>query len=106
MFLALWEYEVKPGCEERFEKVYGPAGDWARLFRSDSQYRETRLLRDPFRPSLYLTLDYWNSCQSYEEFMAAHNAEYKALDVEAEALTIKERRVGWYDLIGPQSNIR
>jgi hypothetical protein len=32
MFLALWEYEVKPGCEERFENVYGPEGDWARLF--------------------------------------------------------------------------
>lgn len=33
MFLALWEYEVKPGCEERFEKVYGPEGNWAQLFR-------------------------------------------------------------------------
>src|SRR5205814_3756608 len=42
MFLALWEYEVKSGCEERFESAYGPGGDWARLFRSDSNYRETR----------------------------------------------------------------
>jgi hypothetical protein len=24
MFVTLWEYEVKPSCEERFEKVYGP----------------------------------------------------------------------------------
>ncbi|MEQ1353628.1 MAG: hypothetical protein ABLT11_06390, partial [Candidatus Acidiferrum sp.] len=23
MFLALWEFEVKPGCEERFQTVYG-----------------------------------------------------------------------------------
>jgi len=28
MFVALWEFEVKPGCEERLEKVYGPRGDW------------------------------------------------------------------------------
>jgi hypothetical protein len=35
MFVALWEYEVKPGEEERFEKAYGPDGDWVRLFRSD-----------------------------------------------------------------------
>ncbi len=24
MFLVLWEYEVKPGFEQRFERVYGP----------------------------------------------------------------------------------
>ena len=71
MFLALWEYEVKPGCEERFEKVYGPAGDWAMLFRCDSNYQETRLLRDPFRPAIYLTLDFWKSRQAHEEFLAA-----------------------------------
>ncbi len=46
MFVTLWEYEVKPSCEERFEKVYGPEGDWAKLFRSDGNYLETRLLRD------------------------------------------------------------
>ncbi len=28
MFVALWEYEVKPGCEERFENAYGPGGEW------------------------------------------------------------------------------
>ena len=28
MFVALWEYEVKPGCEERFKNAYRPAGDW------------------------------------------------------------------------------
>jgi hypothetical protein len=49
MFVALWEFEVKPGCEERFEMVYGPDGDWAKLFRSDSHYHETRLVQDAFR---------------------------------------------------------
>ena len=49
MFVALWEFEVKPGYEERFEMVYGPDGDWAKLFRRDSRYRETRLVQDAFR---------------------------------------------------------
>jgi hypothetical protein len=61
MFLALWEYEVKPGFEERFEKVYGPDGDWARLFRSDPHYHQTRLVRDSFRCGVYLTLDFWDT---------------------------------------------
>ncbi len=101
MFVALWEFEVKPGDEERFEKAYGPVGDWARLFRSDSNYRETRLLRDAFRPAIYLTLDFWDSREAYEKFMEAHKDEYKALDAAGEELTSKERRLGWYELVEP-----
>ncbi len=51
MFVALWEYEVKPGCEERFENAYGPSGDWARLFQSDSNYRETGIRAKPTNSS-------------------------------------------------------
>jgi len=49
MFLALWEYEVKPGCEERFEKDYGPEGDWAQLLRRDPHNVLTRLEREGFQ---------------------------------------------------------
>jgi heme-degrading monooxygenase HmoA len=101
MFVALWEFEVKPGGEERFEKAYGPDGDWARLFRNDSNYRETRLLRDPLRPAIYLTLDFWSSRPAYEKFLADHGAEYKTLDDATEGLTSNERRIGWYELVAP-----
>ncbi len=99
MFVALWEYEVKPGCEERFENAYGPGGEWVRLFRSDSNYKETRLLHDPFRPTIYLTLDFWNSREAYQKFKAAHQKEYKTLDATGEELTRSERRVGWYEMV-------
>jgi heme-degrading monooxygenase HmoA len=101
MFVALWEYEVKPGSEKRFEEAYGPAGGWARLFRSDSNHRETRLLHDPVRPAIYLSLDFWNSREAYEQFMAAHKDKYKKLEAAGEELTSKERRIGWYELVGP-----
>jgi heme-degrading monooxygenase HmoA len=101
MFVALWEFEVKPGCEKRFENAYGPTGDWTKLFRSDSNYRETRLLRDAFRPAIYLTLDFWNSREAYDEFMAANKDTYKMLDAAGEELASKERRLGWYELAGP-----
>jgi heme-degrading monooxygenase HmoA len=99
MFLALWEYEVKPGCEERFEELYGPSGGWARLFRTDPRYQGTRLLRDPFRLHVYLTLDFWASRQSYEQFLAAHTAEYQAMDAAGEKLTACERRAGLYESV-------
>ena len=99
MFVALWEYEVKPGDEERFENAYGPGGEWVRLFRGDSNYKETRLLRDTFRPAIYVTLDFWNSREAYQKFMAAHQKEYKKLDAAGEELTRSERRVGWYEVV-------
>jgi len=101
MFLVLWEYEVKSGSEKQFEEVYGPAGDWARLFRPDSQYLDTRLLHDPFRSNVYLTLDFWTSRNSYEKFMSAHKAEYQAIDALGESLTASERRLGAYEMVTP-----
>jgi len=96
MFVALWEFEVKPGCDERFAKVYGPKGDWVQLFQSDPNYQGTRLVRDAMRDSIYLTLDFWNSQRAYEQFMKSHAAEYKRLDAASEGLTLRERRIGWF----------
>jgi heme-degrading monooxygenase HmoA len=93
MFVILWEYEVKPGYEEGFETVYGPQGDWVRLFQSDSHYRETRLLRDVSRPRCYFTLDYWDAENSFEAFKTANQIAYAELDRLTEGLTIHEHRL-------------
>jgi hypothetical protein len=103
MFVALWEYEVKPGYEERFENAYGPGGDWVRLFQSDSQYHETRLVRDAFRRGAYFTMDFWESCRAYEEFMAGHRKEYESMDEACEDMTLRERKVGWFEMIDGSS---
>jgi heme-degrading monooxygenase HmoA len=98
MFVALWEYEVKPGCEESFQSAYGPHGDWVRLFQSDPHYRETSLLKDLSRPRFYFTLDYWNSETSYEQFKSANQAAYSAIDRATEPLTLWERRICNFNL--------
>ena len=97
MFVALWEYEVKPGCEERFERMYGPEGHWAKLFRGDANYHETRLLRDVTRPAVYLTMDFWASRKAYKQFMKSHSEEYKRLDAAGEKLMLRERKIGWFE---------
>ena len=96
MFVTLWEFEVKPGCEKRFEAVYGPQGDWALLFARDPLYRETLLLRDPLRQRTYLTLDFWASQEAYEAFREANLADYSGLDRACEEMTLSERKLGSY----------
>lgn len=99
MFLALWEFEVKPGCEKRFLKVYGPEGDWATLFRRDANYQEIQVWHDPENPAIFLTLDFWTSRQAYEAFMATHASEYEELDAAGEGLTLRERKIGWFEKV-------
>jgi heme-degrading monooxygenase HmoA len=97
MFVALWEFEVKPGNEERFCLVYGAEGDWARLFRDDAQFVETRLFRDAAEPQKFVTMDFWRTRAAYESFKKLNHAAYVALDQECEMLTVREGCVGEFE---------
>ncbi len=97
MFLALWEFDVKPGCDERFVSVYGPSGKWAQLFGRDPAYQRTLLLRDPFRQRTYMTCDFWESREAYEAFQQKNFHEYQALDQSCAELSMAERRIGVFE---------
>jgi hypothetical protein len=58
-------------------------------------------VRNSFRSSIYLTLDFWDSRDAYEKFTATHKEEYKALDAAGEKLARNERRLGWYETVEP-----
>lgn len=103
MFLVLWEFEVKPGSEQCFERVYGPGGDWDSLFRSDSNHAATYLFRDTTRPRVYLTSDYWLSRKSYEEFLQRNRSAYESLDAASGDLTTSERHVASVETLAGQS---
>ncbi|MGB7285121.1 MAG: hypothetical protein WBE13_22870 [Candidatus Acidiferrum sp.] len=97
MFLVLWEYDVKRGCEKQYERVYGPDGDWAQFFRRDPAYQRTLLLRDPFRSLSYLTCDFWKSREAYKAFQLANSDAYHALDKRCVELTLAEREIGSFE---------
>jgi heme-degrading monooxygenase HmoA len=96
LFVTLWEFEVKRGSEELFEKHYGPQGAWASLFGRDPGYRGTRLLRDFARP-VYVTLDFWESREAHQRFERAHAGDYDALDRECQSLTASETKIGAFE---------
>jgi hypothetical protein len=99
MFVVLWEFEVKPGNEDCFERVYGPGGDWDTLFQRSAGHAETRLLRDIDRKGVYLTADYWHSSRVYEQFLNEQRAEYQRLDAACANLTTSERKMGAYEIV-------
>jgi heme-degrading monooxygenase HmoA len=95
MFVVIWEYQVRPGSEAAFERLYGAGGGWVALFRQYAGFLATELLHDE-RPGYYLSIDRWRSAQDYDAFLTAAAARYAALDAEGDALTLEERRIGRY----------
>jgi heme-degrading monooxygenase HmoA len=94
MYVIVWEFTIRAEYAGEFQAVYGPQGEWARLFAKAEGYRETQLLRDTTNPSRYVTLDFWASREAYERFRSAHDRDYKALDERCERLTVKEHKLG------------
>jgi len=93
-YLIMWEFQVRPGMEKRFEKIYGSDGDWARLFIQDESYIGTDLVHSLNGERNYMTLDFWRSQQAYDKFRKRHLAKYKTLDQQCEDLTESEREIG------------
>jgi heme-degrading monooxygenase HmoA len=90
----IWEFHVPPETEVRFLLLYGPNGEWARLFGRAKGHLQTLLLRDEGNPHRYLTVDRWQSAAAYQEFRTRFAREYHALDLQGEALTSVETNLG------------
>ena len=98
MYVVIWRYKVEPAQTPKFEKAYGPKGEWAKFFSGSKDYLGTELLADDERPGEYVTIDRWESEEAYSAFLGDHEADYDRLDRRFEALTLSESRVGAYGL--------
>ncbi|HEY1264710.1 MAG TPA: antibiotic biosynthesis monooxygenase [Terriglobales bacterium] len=96
-YMIVWEFHVREGMQQQFENVYGPDGDWARLFRQAAGYLETRLGRDATLNNRYLTLDFWASEQAFRNFEQEFAAQYKSLDRKCEGMTVREKKIGGFE---------
>jgi heme-degrading monooxygenase HmoA len=93
----LWTFEVAAARAAEFERVYGPDGDWARLFGRAPGYLGTELLKDVLRPGRYLTIDRWTDTAAFEAFKHEWKAEYDTLDRLCESLTTSETPLGAFE---------
>ncbi len=91
-FIILWKFRVKKESIPQFEKIYGPHGEWARLFQKSKSYIGTELYKDA--TGSYLTVDEWVSREAYEKFKEDFVQEYRSLDAKCEDLTEEEIFIG------------
>ena len=99
MIAILWEYSVPLQHVTEFERHYNSAGTWVIFFRKAAAYHGSALLRDDETPGRFMTIDYWDSLEEYQEFSAENEDEYRRIDAMCERLTTSERRIGLFDVV-------
>ena len=100
MYVIVWRFRPRPGCEGDFERAYGPSGTWSTLFGRASGFKGTDLLRSTDGSGDYLTLDHWESKADHDAFLEQWACDYARLDRELEALTEAERPLGIFERTG------
>jgi len=96
----VFRYDVRAAAA--FEHAYGPEGEWAQFFRQGRGYVGTELLRDLEEPDRYLVIDRWESTDAYNEFLAAHQAEYVRRADESRLHYVQELRFGTFENVWPE----
>jgi hypothetical protein len=92
MFLALWEFDVKPGCDERLVSVSGPSGDWAGFFVAIPHTKELSSCVMPFAPPHTRRAISENPGKPRKRF--SKTTETLTIDKSPEKLAIAEREIG------------
>ena len=93
MIAIMWQFVVKPGREEDFERLYGADGDWTAANRVSRSYLGTSFLRDQNNPSRYVVTEYWSEMVVNERHRK-HSADLTA-EMQAHFALI-EKRHGHY----------
>ena len=94
MYVIVWEFQAREGCEAELINANRPEGAWGRFFRKAQGYLGSELLRDTRR---FVTIDRWTSREAYDAFRASHAAEYQEIDRQLERLTEHEHHIGSFE---------
>jgi heme-degrading monooxygenase HmoA len=105
MFIRIWQFRVSTERADDFRAVYGPDGEWARLFRRETAFLGTELLHSATHPNVFLTIDRWDSAEAWAAFLRAWGDEYAALDRRCQQLTVAEGEIGTFGAV-PEGLLR
>ena len=97
IYSYIWEYSVKEEYLDHFEHIYGPDGDWVKLFKLGEGHIATELHRDTDNPLRFVTVDHWTSKEARNKFKKQFKQEYGDLDKQCESFTESEKFLGNFD---------
>jgi quinol monooxygenase YgiN len=96
MIAVIWQFDVKPGREEEFEKLYGAEGEWTALNRRTRSYLGSSFLRDQNRTTRYQLIEYWSEMLVYEQHRTSRSAVIDGIEARRAELVDAMEPLGIY----------
>ena len=91
MYAVVWQFDVREGRQEEFERFYGADGPWTALSRRSRSFLGSSFLKALAQPDRYIVIEYWSEMVVYERHFADFADEIEQL--ERERATIVETMV-------------
>lgn len=107
MVAVVWQFDVRAGAAEEFERLYGADGAWTKLSRRSRSFLGSSFLRDMGSETRYLLVEYWGEMVVYEKHLASVEQELKELEERRGQLMERMETVGVFsaldvpDRVGP-----
>jgi hypothetical protein len=96
LIAVVWQFHVKPGLQEDFEKFFGADGDWTALGRRSRSFLGSSFLRDQVHDAQYLLIEYWSEMLVYEKHLANFDDDVRLLEEKRDELCESIVPVGIY----------
>ncbi|HEX2310961.1 MAG TPA: hypothetical protein VHH91_09605, partial [Vicinamibacterales bacterium] len=88
---VVWQFDVREGRQQEFERFYGAGGPWTALSRRSRSFLGSSFLKALAQPDRYIVIEYWSEMVVYERHFADFADEIEQL--ERERATIVETMV-------------
>jgi quinol monooxygenase YgiN len=96
MIAVMWRFDVKPGREKEFERLYGADGEWTALNRQTRSYLGSSFLRDQNESARYLLVEYWSEMLVFEQHRGSRIAAIETFEEQRAELVSAVEPLGIY----------
>jgi quinol monooxygenase YgiN len=83
---VVWQFQVKAGQQEEFERFYGADGEWTQLGRRSRSFLGSSFLRDQAHDTNYLLIEYWSEMVVYERHRKSFVTDLRSLEERRDTL--------------------
>ena len=107
MVAVVWQFDIRPGTSDDFERLYGADGTWTKLSRRSRSFLGSSFLRSIGSEDRYLLVEYWGEMVVYEKHLADFTEQVRTLEEQRALLVERMETVGVFtaldvpDRVGP-----
>lgn len=94
MVAVVWQFDIRPGTSDDFERLYGADGAWTKLSRRSRSFLGSSFLRSIGAEDRYILVEYWGEMVVYEKHLADFTEQVRVLEEQRARLVERMETIG------------